>query len=123
MVVGESASGKTTFIKNLLKKFQRFMSNSVMSSNNSNGGNINNDNKKNYIFSEFDEPLNVDKITSGKPTMTYQKYKVKCPNLQKFQNFTFNIIDSPGYGSSVNNEVWIKDINDYIKKSVKNIYY
>lgn len=121
-MLGESGSGKSTFIKNLLKKFQRFMLNSLPSSSLTGDKGDLRESIKHYIFTEFDKPLNEEQIQVGKPTTKYEKYKIKCPNVKKYQNFQFNIIDSPGYGSVLNNEIWINDVVQYIQKSVSFCY-
>jgi septin family protein len=117
LVVGESGTGKTTFIKNLLKKFQRFMINSYTSNGSENKEN---QTSRQYIYSEFNKPINEDSIRPGKKTVKYDKFRIKCPTVNKYQSFQFNIIDSPGYGTELNNELWMNDIIQYIQKNVDN---
>lgn len=85
-----------------------------------NGSNENKENmtSRQYIYSEFNNPISEESIKPGKQTSKYDKYKIKCPSVHKYQNFQFNIIDSPGYGSDLNNEIWVKDILQYINKTV-----
>lgn len=111
LVVGESGSGKTTFIKNMLKKFK----NCILSSTNLNNNDLLSS-KRHFIYSELDKPINEDSIRVAKPTLAFEAYKVKYPYGK--QNATYKIIDSPGYGNNIDNNLWIDDVLRYIKKNV-----
>lgn len=115
LVLGESGSGKTTFIKNFLKKVEKL---NVKGKNNQND--ISLDNNSFNVYSEQNFPINEDDIKTGINTSKFVSYKVN--HLSNSHNYNFRIIDSPGYKSYSSQADWYNQIIEYINLKVRTFF-
>ncbi len=127
IVIGESGTGKTTFIKCFLNKMQK-QCNSNNSSTNENSHSFfvnNNFNEKrsltfnmieDVIFEKDEDEASLEKKINNSSTLSFTAHTVKHISSKKYNQIT--LIDSPGYGHSLNNKKWLKEIIEYIKKRV-----
>jgi septin family protein len=111
LVVGESGAGKTTFIKNFLKKVEKL---TTKGKNNQND--ISMENNSFNVYCEQNFPINEDDIKSGIYTSKFDSYKVN--HLSNSHNYNFRIIDSPGYPSHGKQNDWLNQILEYIHRRV-----
>ena len=128
IVIGESGSGKTTFIKCFLDKMRKSsnINNNTSSTRENSDSNIkNNTNKNNNIFNtkliedvffmSDEDDINRNDFASK---LVFNSHTVQYTTTNN-KNFEFKIIDSPGYGNSLNNKKWLVEIIDYVKKRVR----
>lgn len=94
LIVGESNSGKTTFIKNFLKKVEKLSSHSGKSSDNYND-----------FFAK-----------DGNQSNEFKVFTVNTLSIS--QNYNLRMIDSPGYCSRFNKDEWLNYIIEFINNKV-----
>lgn len=125
IVVGESGTGKTTFVKSFLNKMQKRNNTNINeSSTNENSYSIcfqNNLNEKKNLTLNLIEDIIFEnsmekKFNSFDSTLSFTSHTVKHSTNNK-QNL-FTIIDSEGYGQSLNNKKWLQQLINYFKKRV-----
>jgi hypothetical protein len=108
LVLGRDGIGKTTFIKSLLKEFEKLIHSRI-------GGddlNINSDSEP-LILSQCDKSITEEDIQIRK-TLTFESFRVKVGSNN------FKIIDSPGL--SINTDEWVNDIIKYINRHVYKVF-
>jgi septin family protein len=130
IVVGESGTGKSTFIKSFLSKMRKSHYpndvNNYSTNENSEQPYNNKDNMKkemkfnmieDSLFHTEEEEKDSENLNfQSSRTMNFNAHTLKFLSPKKINKFT--IIDSPGYGHSLNNKKWLFQIIDYIKKRV-----
>ena len=110
LLLGESESGKTLFIRNFLKKVEKNVKNLKSKSTSNNTFNTFN------VFDESNKPIRESDINVGTPTKEFKLYKVK--NLSITHNDNYSIIDSRGYSGAIDSQIMatkaIEYINDWV---------
>ena len=95
LVVGENGNGKTTFIKCFQNKSQK---------SNLNFSNTSNNLSKNNKYGDILTEQSTDSFHAFEMSNAY--------------NAKFNLIDSPGYGSNIDNQKWINMIVKFLEDRV-----
>jgi septin family protein len=131
LVIGESESGKSTFIKCFMNKMQKSCNNhnkSYNSSTNENSDNVLKDNKNTQIPKNdttlrdliesalLQNQAKEDNNGAMKDSVVFKENFVQYSTPSK--RFKFNLIDSTGYGQTLNNKSWLSEIMKFVKKRV-----
>jgi hypothetical protein len=68
------------------------------------------------IFEKEEDEASLEKKINTGSTLSFTAHTVKHVSTKRYNQIT--LIDSPGYGHSLNNKKWLKEIIEYMKKRV-----
>ena len=103
LIVGESMSGKTFFIKNFIKKFDKIskLKNTVLEQN---------------LNLDLENEMLVDEQEFVKSKRKFDLYDLSYLSIS--QNYYLRLFDSYGYSSELNKNDWLNDIIEFISNKV-----
>jgi len=103
LIVGESMSGKTFFIKNFIKKFDKIskLKNTVLEQN---------------LNLDLENEMLVNEQEFVKSKRKFDLYDLSYLSIS--QNYYLRLFDSYGYSSELNKNDWLNDIIEFISNKV-----